>query len=332
MKQLEMDGVVVYDDSPATSDLRSDVLDGLRRHPRRLPAKLFYDGRGSELFEEITQQPEYYPTRTELGILRDRRAEISAAIGPRARVVEFGSGSSLKIELLLSALEDPALYMPIEISIDALVDAVQSLKVSFPDLPVQPVCADYSKQLTLPEPPRDGDGPLEIGATVVFFPGSTIGNLTPPEAVEMLRRMGAISERRGEGLVLAGFDLHKDTSVLERAYNDSAGVTAEFNRNVLVRIRDELDAEIDIDGFEHRAVYDLANSRIEMLLESVRDQSVVIGDETFEFAAGERISTEYSHKFTPAAIRALGDEAGLEVVEMFTDADQMFAVVLFRTT
>jgi dimethylhistidine N-methyltransferase len=303
---------------PPAEDRLGEVLEGLSRSQKLLPCKLFYDERGSRIFDRICELDEYYLTRTELAIMRRHAGEMASLIGPQARLVEFGSGSSIKIRLLLDQLKQPAEYVPIDISTRHLLGAAESIAQDYPDLPVQPIAADYMQHLELP--------PLSMRArrSVAYFPGSTIGNLDRRQAVHFLRSTAALVGSRG-GL-LVGTDLVKDKGILERAYNDAAGVTAEFNLNLLRAVNREFEATFELDGFMHEAIYDDAESRIEMRLISVRDQRVSVAGHSFGFREGEVLVTEYSHKYTLASFARLAAEGDMRVGRVWTDPDKLFAV------
>lgn len=301
------------------SGFKSDVLEGLAQSPKSLPCKHFYDQRGSELFDQICELPEYYPTRTELAIMREHADEIAAAIGPGVALVEYGSGSSVKTRLLLDALPEPVAYVPVDISEEHLNAAAERLASAYPAIDVVPVAADFTKSLSLPSLPR------EASHAAVYFPGSTIGNFLPKDAAHLLTQIASLVGTGG-GLVI-GIDLKKDTAVLEAAYNDAAGVTAEFNKNLLKRINRELDADVAVEGFEHRAVYDDDAGRISISLVAEEQQSVVIAGEAIDFAAGEAIHTEYSHKYTVEGFAELAATAGLQLRKAWTDPQQWFAVL-----
>ena len=296
---------------PTPDDMLGDVLKGLAATPRRLPSKYFYDAAGSRLFEAITRTPEYYPTRIELALMEARGAEIARAVGPRAHVVEYGSGSGRKTRLLLDALEDPVAYTPIEISRTALLASLERLASEFGDVELLPVCADFTQPVPLPRPARD---PARV---LVFFPGSTLGNFEDGEALTLLRSMR--QTMGGDGMALIGIDLDKDPGIIEAAYNDAAGVTAAFTLNLLARLNRELGADFDLEAFAHRAHYDVAGQRIETFLVSQRAQRVAIGDHAFDFAEGEAMQVEYSHKYDDRSFAALAAEAGLRVVEAWND-------------
>lgn len=282
----------------------------------------FYDQRGSELFDRICELEEYYPTRTEIGILRASMPEICEVLGPRVLLVEFGSGSSQKVRLLLDRLPDPAAYVPIDISRDHLLQAATAIGLDYPRLEVLPVCADFTEPVPLPEP----DSPVR--KRVVFFPGSTIGNFEPDESRHLLE---SVREDCGEGGgLLIGVDLRKDPERLRAAYDDREGVTAEFNLNLLRRINLELGADFDLDQFAHEIRWDEDAGRIEMHLRSLSDQRVHLGDEHFDFVEGETIHTESSHKWSVEDFAALAASAGLALDRVWTDREALFSVHLYR--
>ena len=299
-----------------TDTFLDEVQNGLQQQQKTLPAKFFYDGRGSRLFDQITELPEYYLTRTEIGIMQRFVGEMVGRIGPRALLVEYGSGSSLKTRILLDHLPDPAGYVPIDISKEHLLRSAATLAAIYPDLPILPVCADYTIAFHLPD--FNGARP------VVYFPGSTIGNFAPGEARAFLQRLAEIVGPGG-GLLI-GVDLKKDAAVIEAAYNDAQGVTAAFNKNVLARINRELDGCFDLDLFEHRAFYDRAHGRIEMHLVSLADQCVRIGAWQVPFRRGETILTEYSHKYSLYDFAVLAAAAGFAVEQVWTDDERLFSV------
>jgi dimethylhistidine N-methyltransferase len=309
---------------PTAAQFRAAVLDGLAQPHKRLPCKFFYDAEGSRLFDEICQLPEYYPTRTELAILEARAGELAARLGRRVRLVEFGSGAGYKVRLLLRTLAAPAAYVPVDISRSQLLGAATSLARDFPALHIAPVCADYTQPFDLPA------STAEIARTTAgFFPGSTIGNFNPAQAETFLAQSRALL---GPGAwMIVGVDLHKDTAVLNAAYNDAVGVTAAFNLNLLRRINRELDGGFDLQAFRHHAFYNEAERRIEMHLVSLRDQSVRIGDAAaIGFAAGETIHTEDSYKYEIADFQRLAARAGFAPVEAWTDRERLFAIHLLR--
>lgn len=278
------------DHHPAHEPFVADVLAGLQDDPKRISPMYFYDAAGSILFDRICELPEYYPTRTETRILEQHGADIADCIGADALLVEFGSGSSLKTRLLLDRLPTLAAYVPVDISRSHLMNAAHSISESYPNLEVMPVCADFTQPFALPTPRK------RAARTVIFFPGSTIGNFDPAAALDLLQVMRRVAGPDG-GLVV-GTDLVKDPSVLIRAYDDSEGVTAAFNLNVLQRFNNELGASFDLSRFRHRAVWNREASRIEMHLVSTRRQKVKLAGETIRFEHGEAIVTEHCHKYT----------------------------------
>ena len=308
----------LVDEAPETESFREAVLTGLGKPQKKIPSKFLYDERGSKLFDRICEQEEYYPTRTEMSIMREAAAEMAGAIGPRARLVEYGSGSSRKIRLLLDHLEDPVVYVPIDISRDHLVASAEALAADYPTLPVQPLCADYTGPLTLPEPPAP------VARTVGYYPGSTIGNFRPTDARDFLAR---VAETVGpDGGLLIGVDLKKDVDVLEAAYNDAAGVTAAFNKNLLRRMNRELDATFDPDRFEHMSVWNAEKGCIESFLRSRERQSVTVAGRSFSFGRGETIHTEYSYKYSLEGFGDLARSAGFSVETVWTDERSYFSV------
>ena len=306
------------DEGPETDDFKSEVMANLSRERKSLPCKFFYDQTGSALFDRICELDEYYPTRTEIALLDRHGQEFAELSGPACHVIEFGSGSSVKVRLLLDRLDEPATYTAIDISREHLIDAAIALAEEFPDLDVEAVCADYTQPLRMGR--ANGGGGRRLG----FFPGSTIGNFSPDEARAFLERS---AETIGPGgSMLIGVDLKKDEDTLIAAYNDREGVTAAFNGNLLVRINRELDGDFDLASFSHDAVYDREHGRIEMHLVSDRDQTVRVGDRSFEFRAGETIHTENSYKYGVGQFQALCREAGYEPVQAWTDPDRMFSL------
>jgi L-histidine Nalpha-methyltransferase len=309
---------------PTPDDITGDVLAGLSRLPKRLPSKYFYDKRGSELFEEITRQPEYYLTRIELALLEASAAEIRDVVGPRAHVVEYGSGSGRKTRILLDALDDPVAYTPIEISRTALLASVERLDREFDDIEVLPVCADFTQPVAIPEPEREAEH------TFVFFPGSTLGNFTEDEAVRLLRAMRETMGKRGGALI--GIDLQKSPGIIAPAYNDAAGITAAFTLNLLARLNRDIGSDFDLDGFAHRADYLVEAGRIETFLVSRRAQRVLVEGQRFDFAAGEAMQVEYSQKYTDAGFAALAAAAGMRVVRGWNDPKDWFGLRLLQRT
>lgn len=301
----------------ANAGFLRDLKAALGTRPRSISPKYFYDAQGSALFDRICELPEYYPTRTEVGILRGQANDIAAQIGPGAEIVEFGAGSCTKVRLLLDALEAPARYLPIDISGEHLGVAATGLRRDYPGLEVQPIVADYTRRVLLPARPSGA------GQRVGFFPGSTIGNFTPDEALHFLH--GAAQVLRG-GALLLGADLVKDPAVLHAAYNDAQGVTAAFNLNLLARANRELGTQFDLAQFAHHAFYNAPLQRIEMHLISRRDQQVRVGGDLFGFAEGETLHTENSHKFTIDGLRTLAAKAGFRPGAVWTDAQRHFSV------
>ncbi|MBO9513402.1 MAG: L-histidine N(alpha)-methyltransferase [Variovorax sp.] len=299
------------------SDFARELHAGLSQETRSISPKFFYDVAGSALFDRICELPEYYPTRTELRILTECAPEIAAQIGPQAEIVEFGAGSLTKVRLLLDALEAPRRYVPIDISGEHLAAAAERLRADYPRLSVQPMVADYTMPLVLPSREKGG------GQRVGFFPGSTLGNFTPEEALAFLQL--ACRLLRGGGL-LVGVDLVKDPALLHAAYNDAQGVTAAFNLNLLQRANRELDTDFDLDGFTHAAFYNAPRRRIEMHLVSRTDQTVTLDGQRFRFEEGETIHTENSHKFTIEGLRALAVRAGFRPAAVWTDPERLFSV------
>jgi dimethylhistidine N-methyltransferase len=296
------------------SEFAVAALAGLAKHQKELPSKYFYDEEGSRLFDLICDLPEYYPTRTEIALFRAKAGEIASAIGPDVELVEFGAGSLLKAQIILEALKNPRAYVPIDISGDYLRQMAVKLERALPKVPVHPVIADFTQPLKLP-----ATGARRIG----FFPGSTIGNLKYAEALVFLCRAAALLKGGG---MLVGVDLVKDPAVLHAAYNDAAGVTAAFNKNMLVRANRELSANFDPDAFAHYAFYNPPQRRIEMHLMSLEAQKVSVAGKCFSFTEGETIHTENSLKYTPEGFRALAQEAGFTPKQMWTDPDRLFSL------
>ena len=311
-----LESIQLTDLCPETDTFLDEVRDGLQQPQKAIPAKFFYDVRGSQLFDQITELPEYYLTRTEMGIMQRFVGEMVERIGPRTLLVEYGSGSSLKTRILLDHLTDPAGYVPIDISKEHLLRSAATLAAAYPGLTILPVCADYTSAFRLPD--LDGARP------VVYFPGSTIGNFSPDEARAFLRRIAGIVGSGG-GLLI-GVDLKKDIALIEAAYNDAQGITAAFNKNMLARINRELGGTFDLDRFEHEAFYNRAHGRIEMHLVSLIDQCVRIGKGQVPFRKGETILTEYSHKYSLDDFAALAASAGFAVEQVWTDDEHLFSV------
>lgn len=302
---------------PLTDRFRADVLAGLARPQKRLPAKYFYDTRGSELFDRITELDEYYLTRSELEIMRRSAGEMAARCGPGCSLIELGAGSLVKVRLLLDWLDRPTGYIPVDVSGEHLCASAAELTRDYPTLPVLPVCADFTRDVPLP--------PDRAARRVVYFPGSTLGNFDPPEADRLLCRIARLVGSGG-GLLL-GVDLRKDQAVLEAAYNDRRGVTAAFNRNLLVRINRELGADFAPDTFKHRAFYNRERARIEMHLVSRAHQRVRVGAAAFAFRAGETIHTENSYKYARSELTRQAARCGLRVENVWSDRNDYFAVL-----
>jgi dimethylhistidine N-methyltransferase len=301
----------------ARRQFADDVVAGLSAPRKFLSAKYFYDAAGSDLFEGITRLPEYYPTRTELGILDAKGAEIAALLPERASLVEFGSGSTVKVRRLLVHRPDLRAYVPVDVSETFLHSEARVLAADFPNLTIVPVAADFTRAFTLPDD-------VSRDAVAGFFPGSTIGNFEPPQATDLLAHFGRVL---GSGATLIiGVDLVKDKAILDAAYDDAAGVTAAFNRNLLVRMERELGASLDVEGFSHRAFFNVDASRIEMHLVSRRAQTIRLGEQSFAFAEGESIHTENSYKYTREGFRALASAAGWTSLAVWTDPENLFSV------
>ncbi|HEX6958025.1 MAG TPA: L-histidine N(alpha)-methyltransferase [Ferrovibrio sp.] len=309
----------------AAADFAADVQAGLSGQPKTLPSKYFYDAAGSALFEQICELPEYYPTRTELALLQSQAEVIAGTIGPDAELIEFGAGALRKVRLLLDALQSPRAYLPIDISGAHLAAQAETLARDYPDLAIMPIAADYTAALSMP--PAAAGSRRRVG----FFPGSTIGNFTPPEALGFLCHVAQILKGGNPagappaGLLI-GVDLVKAPEILHAAYNDAAGVTAAFNRNLLRRINDELGGDFDLDRFAHYAFYQPRLQRIEMHLVSLAAQTVRIGGERYGFAEGESIHTENSYKYTPDGFRRLARQAGFQPTALWCDPQKLFSL------
>jgi L-histidine Nalpha-methyltransferase len=302
---------------PERDDLINEVLRGFEKPQKELPCKLFYDKRGSALFDEICELEEYYPTRTELAIMNENIDEICSFLGKNCLLVELGSGSSIKIRLLLENLKDPSGYVPIDISEEHLMESVKTLAKDYPKLRIMPVYADYTQPFDLPR----FDFPFS--RIVFFYPGSTIGNFSPDPAAGFLRR---IAKRGGHGsALLIGVDLVKEIQTLEGAYNDSKGVTAEFNLNMLTRLNREIGTDFDLSRWTHKAFFNVPESRIEMHLESGINQRVKVNGTSFRFRKDETILTEYSYKYTLEGFRKLVSDS-YSVESVWTDRDNKFSV------
>jgi dimethylhistidine N-methyltransferase len=307
------------DYEPPKDDFLADVLEGLGRPQKSLSPKYFYDQKGSALFDEICRTPEYYITRTELELLDRVLPEVAGMVGPEAIVIEWGSGSSWKIRKVLDALERPAEYIAIDISGEHLKAAAAEIARQYPNVKVGAICADFLSPIKLPREARVSEG-RELG----FLPGSTIGNFEPPVAAEILRR--AADLLGSGGALLIGTDLQKDEQTLLAAYNDAGGVTAAFNLNLLERMKTELGAQIDVDAFEHEAIYNTDFHRIEMHLRARRATTIKVAGHTFAFVPGETIHTENSHKFTVEGFQAIAKTAGFDAGAVWTDDASLFAL------
>jgi dimethylhistidine N-methyltransferase len=310
--------VQFHDFAPPADDFRQAVLAGLAQTPKRLASRFIYDERGSGLFEAILDEPEYYIPHVEIALLRAHGAELAALAGPRAYLVDYGSGSGRKARLLLDALDRPAVYAPIDISREHLLSAAEALAADYPGLEVHAICADFLRPFSLPAPRA-----AAVGKRVGFFPGSTIGNMTPEQRAQFL---GAARGMLAGGGFIVGLDLKKDPARLRAAYNDAKGASAAFNTNILVRANSELGADFDLAAFRHRAEYDAEHGRMEIGIECLKPQTVHVGDAAFAFAAGEVIITQYAYKFTTEEFAAAAKVAGFDPRQVWTDADRMFAI------
>ena len=296
----------------------SEIVDGLSATQKQISPKYFYDERGSQLFDEITRLPEYYLTNTELGIMRDNIEEIVALVGKQASLIEFGSGSSLKTRVLLEHLSELAAYVPVDISDEHLHMSADEIRSEFPHIDILPVVADFTKQFELPTPMVM---PIR---NVVYFPGSTIGNFEHDMAMNLLRVMH--HEAGKNGALLIGVDLQKDPTIIESAYNDSAGITAQFNLNMLQHLNRSYGANFDVNEFVHSANYDPDKGRVVIKLISQTNQAFSVGDKAFNIADGEAILTEYSHKYTLSGFETMASDAGFTVEKVWTDEEQLFSI------
>lgn len=305
-----------FDQHPEIADFRADIIQGLSSVEPYISPKYFYDEIGSQLFEEICNCEEYYPTRTEVSIIRDNIDDIVKILGQDCLLIEPGSGDSYKVRLLLDALR-PIAYLPIDISKRYLQGEAQKLATEFTWLNVHAICADFTGKLELPYH-------VETTNKVAFFPGSTIGNFTPEQAVKVLEEIKMMVGE--DGGLLIGVDLQKESDILSAAYNDKKGFTAQFNTNLLVRINRELEADFDLDQFQHHAFYNEDEQRIEMHLVSKQDQRIVIDDQEFRFKKEQSIITEYSHKYSIQGFQQLAEQAGFKLVKTWLDEDKLFSV------
>ncbi|MDC0997708.1 L-histidine N(alpha)-methyltransferase [Rhodospirillaceae bacterium] len=306
------------------NEFLTDVIDGLNQKPKTLKPKYFYDNRGAELFTEICKTPEYYPTRTEIEILKLNAKDIASEIGDNVVLIEYGSGALEKIQILLNVLENPAGVIPVDISKDQLIEATAELQTMYPDLKIIPISADFTKPISIPKL-----SPVPV-KRIAFFPGSTIGNFEPDLAISFLQ--GVTDTIGPGGLLLIGFDLKKQTETLVAAYDDKAGITEKFNKNILHRINTELGGNFNLRSFKHIARYNEKEGRVEMHLESQTNQSVSIKNTVFQFMEKETIHTENCYKFTETDFKALASKAGLSPVKAWNDNRRYFAVMLFRAS
>jgi dimethylhistidine N-methyltransferase len=314
----QVSGLSDDDRRPPSNELLEIAQRGLSLKPKRLPSWLFYDERGSQLFDDICEQPEYYLTRSEIALMDEHAGSIADTLGSDVRLVEYGSGNARKTRMLLQHLHEPVAYVPVEISAEPLRESVDRLAAEFPALPVQPLCADFTKPLRLPIPPR---APRR---TVLYFPGSTIGNFDNRDAAGLLRKMR--NEMGDAGGILIGVDLKKDPAIIEAAYNDAAGVTAAFTLNMLTRLNRDVGSDFDLSAFRHRAHYNSMAGRIETHIVSSKAQQVRLGKASVAFREDEAIQVEYSCKYSLADFEALAAKAGLAVMRVWTDAEKMFSV------
>ncbi|VAW50077.1 hypothetical protein MNBD_GAMMA06-1759 [hydrothermal vent metagenome] len=316
MTEISSQRYQFFDQYPEIADFRADIIQGLSAAEPYIPPKYFYDEMGSRLFEGICNSEEYYPTRTEVNIIRDNIDELVETLGKDCLLIEPGSGDSYKVRLFLDALR-PIAYLPIDISKRYLQDEAQKLAAEFTWLNVHAICADFTGKLELPYH-------VEGTSKVAFFPGSTIGNFIPNQAIKVLKEI-KMMVGEGGGLLI-GVDLQKDTAILNAAYNDKAGYTEKFNKNLLVRINRELGANFDVQQFKHHAFFNEDARRIEMHLVSLQNQTVNIDDNVFEFAEGASILTEYSHKYTVDDFQVLAQKAGFQRVKTWVDESQLFSL------
>lgn len=318
MSDRDGNDIHIHNFKPKYDDFYTDVLNGLRNPKKELPSKYFYDERGSHLFERICALEEYYIPDTEREIMETCIGEIVELIGPDIALIEYGSGNSIKTRFLLEHLYNPVAYIPIDICHEQLVRAAKELTSDFPEMEVLPVCADYTGEFKLPESKQPAK------QKVVYFPGSTIGNFAPPEARLFLHHIARICGPGG-GLLI-GVDLEKDPDILHKAYNDAQGVTAAFNLNLLERINRELNGTFQSEWFEHHALYNPDEGRVEMYLISLREQEIKVNNTVISFGKGERIFTESSYKFSLNGFKQLAEAAGFQIKKVWTDRRQWFSV------
>lgn len=303
--------------NPIQQEFFEDVIEGLSKYPKSLPSKYFYDESGSRLFEEICALEEYYLTRMEVALLQSIRGQLASLIGPNAAIIEPGAGAGIKIQILLETLHAPALYAPLDISEDFLIESSQRMQQRFPRLRILPISGDFTQ-------PRDWPRMANTDRRIVFFPGSTLGNFAAPEAVSFLKNMRTLCGNRGA--MILGVDMVKEVEILEAAYNDKNGVTAAFNKNLLLRINHELGGDFNPERFAHKAFFNPRDSRIEMHLESRIEHHVKIGGRAFLIRQSERIHTENSHKFTLESIHALTQQAGFGCRTHWMDDKKYFSI------
>ena len=308
-----------HDLKPARGDFRREVCEGLSNSPPQIPPKFFYDQEGSRLFEEITRLEAYYPTRTEIALLRQHGAEIAQLLGQGTALIELGSGSDAKIRTLLDVLK-PAEYVPLDISESHLRESASGIAADYPDMQVNAVCVDYTQNFDLP--------PIAATTRVAFYPGSSVGNFEPAEVVILLRRVAQMVGPGGR--LLVGVDLEKDAARLDAAYNDEDGATARFNRNLLVRMRNELGADVEVDVFAHHAFYNAHVGRVEMHLVAMRPTHIALDGQAFGFAEGHGIHTENSYKYSVEAFHALATRAGFSAERVWCDDQKLFSVHCLR--
>ncbi len=314
-----MNNLELHDFQPRLGSFRDEILKGLAQAQKAIAPKFFYDKRGSELFDQICELEEYYPTRTEIHLLKTYSQEIADLIGQHGLLIEYGSGSSSKVRILLDAFHQPSGYMPIDISFEHMLQASTELAENYPNLDVIAVCADYTQDFQLPEYNKK-----LVNKKLIFFPGSTIGNLDPTEALHLLKQSISLL-KTGDGMLI-GVDLKKNPTILNAAYNDSRGVTAAFNLNLLERINHELDANFALDSFRHWAFYNQDQSRIEMHLVSLKEQTVIIEQTPFHFSEGETIHTENSYKYSIEEFQKLANRAGFDATHVWIDPNHLFSI------
>lgn len=319
-KPVEHNKLHFHDLHSTTNNFSCDVLKGLGKRPASIPPKYFYDAKGSQLFDAITESPEYYQTRTEIGILQDNADEIAHHVGTGSLLVEPGGGSCAKVHILLKALK-PIAYVPMDISRQHLQLATKKLAISFPCLEIHAACTDFTQSMVLPATAPEG-------SKIAFFPGSSIGNFDPKGAVKFLISIAQLVKPKG--YLLIGVDLKKNKAILQAAYNDAAGITAQFNLNLLQRINHELDADFNLSNWQHKAFYNEQLGRIEMHLVSRCRQQVHIRQSRFKFDRGETIHSENSYKYTTQEFITVAQQAGFQPIKLWVDSDNLFCIHLFH--